>query len=89
MFQEECFVDKRLDTLVRLKHRCRETSVLDKMDKHFYVFASLDFRLDVFQLYLPNRFPSYVLIVRVIYNYVQDMQKVVRSLARSLQSDLL
>ncbi len=39
-FQEECFVNKRLDTWAHPKRHCRGTTAPDRMDMHFYVYAS-------------------------------------------------
>src|SRR5260370_4328835 len=48
---------RRPDTLAhRLRHRCRGTSVRDKMDRHSYVCANLNFRMDVFRLSQPQTF---------------------------------
>ncbi len=57
-FQEGYSANKRLDTWAHPKHHCRGTIAPDKMDMHFYVYASLNSLLDLCLLYLPTRCPS-------------------------------
>jgi hypothetical protein len=57
--QVEYFSCKRPDTLVLpSSHHWRETNVHDKMDRHFYAYANLNFQLDLFRWCLTIKRPS-------------------------------
>jgi hypothetical protein len=53
------FSCKRPGTLVRLSsHHWQGTNAPDKMGKHFYAYANLNFQLDLFRWCLPIKRPS-------------------------------
>ena len=60
LFQEVYLSSKKPDTLALLKPRYKETSVPDKMDKHFYACANLNLLTDECRLSLPSRYPFLV-----------------------------